>query len=156
MQLRNSRRLLVIGGLLLFVVGMIGIWRAVHPPLSPEDQIKANTQDLCVNIENRNVRGVSGYFTKDFTYNGNSRQDLVREMQMAFFQGRDVQVHISNEQVKVNGDSAVSTGHYSISFRAGPNAPSESHAGDFQLNWVNQDDQWLIESVKGGINIGNE
>lgn len=155
--MHNPRKLLMLAGLVIFVVGLYGAWKAMHPQLTPEQQIKANVEDLRRQIENRNVKGVTFYFSKNFNWQGTSRREVIDTLKVGFLQARDVQLHVSNEQVTVNDDTAYSSGHFTISYKPSPDAGAQTQVGDFELEWTKEENrQWKITRAEGGKNIGQE
>lgn len=153
----NLRKILIIAGCALLVIGGIVAWRATHPPLTDEQQIAANLEAMRVAVENRNAKGVTWYLAADFRWQGLKKSDVHRHLAGAFVAPgrplRDVQVYLSGLRIEVRDDSATTTGHYNVSYRIG-DAPAESRAGDFTLQWQKRDGQWKIVQAEGGGNIG--
>ena len=137
-------------GLVLLIVGGIGVWRAMHPPLTAEEQIIANIDDAAVSIEQRSTSRLARYLAPEFSWNGTPRADALRLLAGTFYQFRDVQLQRTIERVQVNGDTATTSGTYHISFRSAPQAAPESQSGAFTLKWRLRDGKWLIVSAQGG------
>jgi len=141
---RRMPRLILLLGVLLLVVGGLLAWRSLHPPLSDEQQIVANLEGIRGAIESRQARAVTNYLAPDFRYDGMTRSELNNNLAGAFFQWHDVHLEISSVQVKVQGDRAVSTGHYTASVAAGQGSAPEQHAGNCTLNWERRKGRWVV------------
>ena len=146
--MRNLRKLILGLGLLLFVVGGISLWRAMHPPLTTEQQIVANMDDAARALENRLPRGILRHLAPEFSADGTSRKEFDSILKGMLFQWREVQVQRFNERVEVNGDSAVSSGTYRLSYRSAPDAPIESQSGSYSLQWRLLDGEWKVVAAK--------
>ena len=149
----NLRKFILALGCVLLIAGGIVAWRATHPPLNDKQQIEANLEAARSAIENRNARGVTQYFASDFTWQGEKKADIHNRLVGVFIQSRDVQLHLSNVTTVMSGDSATTTGHYSISFKRTPDAWTQTDVGDFRLRWARRDGDWKIVKAEGGENL---
>jgi hypothetical protein len=136
-------------GLVLLIAGGFGVWRAMHPPLTAEEQIIANIDDAAASIEQRSTSRLARYLAPEFSWNGTPRADVIRMLAGTFYQYRDVQLQRTIDRVQVDGDTATTNGTYRISFRAAPQAAPESQSGTFTLRWRLRDGNWQIVSAQG-------
>lgn len=151
----NPRKLLVIVGLAMLLFGGISAWRALHPALSPEQQIASQVEGLSQAIQNRSVGNTAGYLAKEFVWHSTPKTDVVEGMRGAFYSWREVQLNPSGLQIEVNGERATSSGNFSLSFRPGPDAAPEVRAGKFKLFWELRDGQWKVVKAEGGENLAS-
>jgi ketosteroid isomerase-like protein len=153
--MQRMRRAIIGLGLVLLVAGGIGIWRAMHPPLSPEQQIAVNLEAAADALQSRSTSGVMRYLAPEFKWNNSSRDELRQMVAVASFQWRDVQLERTNEKITVNGDEAVSSGTYHLAYRAGPQAALETQSGNYTLRWKLHDGEWKIAAATGGESMQN-
>ena len=154
--MQRMRRAIIGLGLVLLVAGGIGIWRAMHPPLSPEQQIGVNLEAAADALQRRSTSGVMRYVAPEFKWNNSSRDELRQLMAGASFQWRDVQLERTDEKITVSGDEAVSSGSYHLTYRTGPQAAPEAHNGTYTLRWKLRDGEWKIVAATGGESVGSE
>ncbi len=148
--MQRIRRGIIGLGLLLLLAGGAAWWRAAHPPLSPEQQIAAALDDASQALEARSPRRVLAYLTPEFKWNNTSREELSNLLRGTAFQWRDVRLQRFNERIEVNGDSATSSGSYSLTYRNGPQAAPETQNGNYILRWQLRDGEWKIVAATGG------
>lgn len=150
-----TRKFILIAGLVIFVLGVIIAWRAMHPPLSPTEQIKANLEAMKSGIEQRNVRAASRYLSKDFHWRDVPRAEITKQhMPAAFFMWRDVHLQISNLQTEVHGETATSTGRFTLNYRPQADMAPEVRTGKFKIEWQLEDGEWKAIKGEGGESIG--
>jgi len=121
--------------------------------LSDSERITANLEELRTAIENRNSRQISNYLAEDFSWNGQNKSEMQSAMNGAFLQSRDVTANITGLDVAVNGETATATGKYSFAYKPTPRASSEVSVGDFKLQLIKRDGNWLILKAEGGPSI---
>jgi hypothetical protein len=144
------RRVLLITGALLILLGAIGLWRLTHPHRTDDEQIALTLSDITREAAKRNARGIVQYLGSGFDWQGQKRKDVQRWLAGGFIQSRDVQLKLPSVSTRVNGDQATTTGTFDLSFRQEPTAPVERRSGDFTLHWQRQDGQWKIVKAEGG------
>jgi hypothetical protein len=147
----HPRNLLILAGLLLILIGGWWSWRATQPKLTDEQQIAANIEDIRRNVESRNARYIASYFARGFSANGNNRGDVQNEMAGAFLQWRDVTANITGLQISISGDTATTSGKYSLAYKPHPRAHSETALGDFKASWKKEAGAWKISSIDGTV-----
>jgi ketosteroid isomerase-like protein len=147
----HPRNLLILAGVLLLVIGGWLGWRASQPPLSDEEQIAAQVEGFRSSIESRNARYVTSYLAPGFTWSGMRKSELQTQVALTFTQWRDVTANITGLQITVNGDTATSTGKYSLTLRPHPRGPAEAYLGDFKAFWTKQDGEWKISKIEGTV-----
>lgn len=153
--MQRMRRVIIGLGLVLLLGGSVVWWRAAHPPLSPEQQIAANLEAAADALQRRSTSGVMRYLAPDFSWNNSSRDELRQMMAGASMQWRDVQLQRLNEKITVNGDEAVSSGSYHLTYRTGPQATPETQRGNYTLRWKLRDGEWKIVTATGGESMQN-
>lgn len=144
------RKLIIIVGLVLLVVGGVAIWRQMHPVLSAEEQIAANLEDLARAASGKRLSGIMTYLDKDFKYGSMGRKDVQSSLAAAFWQFRKIDVQISGVKIQVNQDTAMSTGHYTVATQRETTSPPDTSAGDFKIGWKRQDGEWKAVNAEGG------
>jgi len=144
------RKILVLSGALLLLIGAFLIWKQLHPPLSDEQQILANMDAVTSAVDAKQVGGIKNYLTDDFTLKDQARQDVLTNLTGYFLNEQEVTLSVSGVEVTVTGDSAVSTGHYTIVSRAETSSPPDTTVGDFHLEWRKENGFWLIAKADGG------
>ena len=147
----HPRNLLILAGLLLVVIGGWWGWRASQPKLNDEEQIAANVEDLRRAVESRNARRIASYFSRDFSLNGNKRGDVQNQMAGTFLQWRDVTANVTGLDISITGDTATTSGKYSLAYKPHPRARSEAALGDFKAFWKKEDGQWKITNLEGTV-----
>ena len=145
----NPRKILIGIAIVITVLGGITAWRALHPPLSDQEQIAANIEDLRAQIEKRNTNGALKYLAKDFRYGGIPKKDLRTAVAGTVMRWRDVKLNVSGVRIEVQGETATTVGRYSLSYRTGESAPTQIQSGDFRLQWQKLDGNWEITQADG-------
>ena len=149
----HPRNLIIFVGALLLLFGGFAAWRASQPQLSDEEQIAANVEAIRTAVQSRNTRRITGYLSDDFTWNGQSKRQLNSELTGAFLQWRDVTANVTGLKISINGESATSTGKFSLAFRPSQRSRRpEAYLGDFQLTWQKRDGEWLVTRLEAGEN----
>lgn len=155
MRKLKQYRVLVVVVLLIFGYAL---WRLSRPPLTPEQQIRANMNGVAQAMQNTSPRAILGYLAPDFKWNNNSRDEVEHVIREAAVSATKVEVTRSGEKISVRGDSATATGDFSISFRMlqeSRETPPHVSAGQYTVLWQKQaDGDWKISSVQGGENMG--
>lgn len=150
----HPRNLLILAGLLLLIFGGWMAWRKAHPPLTDEQQIAANVEAVRQAIEARNARRIVAYLADDFTWNGAKKNEIESQLTGGFWQARDITANVAGLQITQNGDTATSTGNFSLTLRPSPHSRADAYTGKFTLHWKKRDGQWLVTKLEGGENVG--
>ncbi|MDQ3813031.1 MAG: nuclear transport factor 2 family protein [Armatimonadota bacterium] len=143
------RKVILIAGFILLAFGGVLWWRATHPPLTDEQQVLANLDAVRHAVEARRPRDIAYYLAKGFTLNGQPRSDVVNMMKGALLQAHEVQLNVSNVQVKVRGDTATSFGRYRLTANSRGDPTARTRMGEFTLNWRKTDGVWKIAKAEG-------
>lgn len=149
----HPRNILLLAGFILLLLGGVFAWRSAHPPLTNREQLAANVEAIRVAVEDRNARTIASYLARDFEWGGAKRSELQNQMVGAFLQWRDVTANVTGLEITLEGDSAVTTGKYSLALRPHPRGRAESHLGVFKLRWKKQDGNWVIAKMEGTEDI---
>lgn len=147
------RKYFIAVGVLLILAGGFSAWRASNPPQSEEQILLSTLDDAASAIQDRSVARVSKFLAPSFSWNGTSRSELKQVMTGAFWQWRDVQLQLTNQQVTVNGDEATTSGRFILNYRPAQDAAPESNSGNFTLQWRKADGQWQVVSATGADNM---
>ena len=139
-----TRKLVIVLGLILLLGGGLFWWRLTHPPLTDEQQIAANLEDIRQSLENGNAKRAVSYMAKDAKFKGLSRSKIQDQFALGYrFGGRtDVRITFLNTQTGVTGAAATTKGHYKVDMRT--RYRPESTDGDFSLEWEKRDGEWII------------
>ena len=146
-----KRILLICGALLLILSGFL-IWRALHPPLTDEEQIAANLDAIAKAADERDAVSIANFMAPTFTFNGHSgteRKEFQRQLYAGMLQYRVIDLQINGVKVKVNGAVANSDGRFLLNVKSEFDSPPEPYAGNFKLKWKKLDGQWKISEVAG-------
>lgn len=149
----HPRNLLLTAGVLLLLLGGWFSWRNAQPVLTDEQRITLNMENLRLAVQNRSSKQVSRHLAEDFTWNGQPKSELQNLMNGAFLQFRDVSANITGLNVFVDGEKATATGKYSFAYKPDARSRSEAVLGEFKLQFVKRDGEWLILSAEGGPNL---
>ncbi|MBV9868306.1 MAG: DUF4440 domain-containing protein [Abitibacteriaceae bacterium] len=152
---KNPRKLVLWLGCVLFLIGGFLAWRAMHPPLSDQEQIDAQIEEIRTAVNHRSSGGAVKYLAKGFTYGGMSRSELKSNMGGLFLQWRHVELNVTGLHTQVQGDTAKSSGHFIFNTQSEEGSPVQSQRGDFTLHWEKRDGQWQIVQIDGGLNPGD-
>lgn len=143
------RKILLIGGLLLLLLGGFFTWRALHPPLTDEQQIAAALDGITSAANNRQPRGVANYLAKDFKFGSTRKKEFQQSLAAGILQYRVVDLKLAGVQVDVNGETATSSGRYTLNLKSEYTSPAEVFPGNFDLKWRKIDGEWLVTEVEG-------
>ena len=143
-----KRVLIALGVVMLLVVGIFG-WRATHPPLTDEQQIAANLEGIVEAAQARSASGVGGYLSPKFQFDGTKKGDFQRQLVFGLHQYSSVEVQTSNVKVTVRGQTATTTGSYRLSLKPESNSPPQVYPGNFNLQWRQENGQWLVIGAEG-------
>ena len=152
MQRLKRYRVLVVVALL--VAAYFG-WRLSRPPLTPEQQIRANMNDVTQAMRNTSPRGILGYLSPDFKWNRTGRDEVEHLIREASAGATNVQVTRSGEQIQVRGDEATASGDFSLSYRMlQESRETAPHVvkGQYSVLWQKQNGEWKITQIQGGEN----
>ncbi len=148
------RKLFILGGLALVLVGGVLAWRALHPPLNDTQKIEAALTDMKRAVENGQARRLVNYLAPKFQWHDYNRDFIQKNFGGFSLQWRDVELHLADVKVQVETETAVSEGSFTLIYRNRGTTNLETRAGHFQLFWQKHDDQWLVVKAAGGENIG--
>ncbi len=146
----NRRPLLVIALLLLAFLA----WRHFSPPPGNRDVILRETEAMRKAAESGNVNGILSRLDTNFHLQGASKSEIRSQLVAFYFTSGNVKLDLSGVDAQVNGDSATSTGAYTLRWRSGQGAPEESKSGKFNAQWKKIEGQWKITSVSGVEGLG--
>ena len=137
------------------------VWRSSRVPLSDEDQIRNSLEDLRQAAESLSPSRVARHLGADFNWGGQSKSELRSQMSGLSVQFRDVTATVSSLEITVHGEKAIATGNYAFQYRPAPRADLTSHSGQFTLQLVKREGEWLIvkaedKSVAGQSKGGEE
>ena len=150
------KRILTLSGLALLLLSGFLIWRALHPPLSDEEQIAANLDAIVRAAAARDAASIADFLAPQFSFNGNAgtaRREFQRQLYAAMLQYRVINLQINGVKVEVNGPNASSDGRFLLNLKAEFDSPPESQAGDFALKWKKLDGEWKIVAAAGVPNL---
>ena len=148
------KKILIVSGALVLLLSAVLIWRALHPPLTDEQQIAANLDAIAAAASARDAVTLASYLAPTFTFNDQGqtqRKEFQRQLYGAILQYRVVDLGINGVQVKVQGERASSDGRFILSLKSEFSSPPEVHNGDFQLQWQKSNGEWKIVAVKGKV-----
>ena len=151
-----ARKIILVIGVLLLLVGGLTWWRATHPPLTDEEQIAANLEGLRDTAESGSVNGVMSYFSDEFTWDGRKRSEISSLLYGAFYEGlrkRDFRLTFTNVRPAVKGATATVTGHFKVDVRTYRGGVDTASSGEFSTEWEKRDGQWKITRANGGENL---
>ena len=149
-----ARKLVIALGLIFLLGGGLLWWRATHPPLTDEQQIAANLEDVRQALENANIERALNYLSEDAKFAGQSRSQIRSKFTIGSFINRaDVRVTFTNTEHDVQGATATTKGHYKVDVRQ-RSAP-DSYDGEFSLKWQKQDGDWKIADGTASGDIPN-
>ena len=142
----------------LLFCGFVG-WKITHPPLTPEQQIRANMNGLTRAVRNTSPRAIIGYLAPEFKWNKTSRDEAERLIREASISATQVEVTRTAEKIEVRGESATATGDFTIRYRLlqeSKNVPAHSSSGQYVVTWQKQaDGNWKIAQIDGGPDAPN-
>ena len=148
------RKIFLWSGLILLIVGSVLAWRAAHPPLSDAQQIALHIEEIQEAANARSSRGILSHLSDDFQFGSMSRSELGKNLSGAFFQWRSVNLRVSGVKTTLNGEQALSEGHYSVEMRQEATSTPDVAKGDFKAWWQKEDGVWKIWKAEG-TNIPN-
>ncbi len=146
------KRILIVSGVLLLILSAFFGWRALHPPLSDEEQIAANLDAIVKAASARDAVSIADLMAPTFKFNGNdgtTRKEFQRQLYAGMLQYRAIDLQINGVKVKVQGDVAASDGRFLLNAKREFDTPPEPYSGDFKLKWKKIDGQWKISEVEG-------
>ena len=138
------RKILLCSGLALLLLGVWSGWRALHPPLSDEQQISVALDGIVEAANSRQPRGIMQFLAPDFKFQGGSRKDFQNSLVGGILQFRGVDLQLSGVEVVVKVTTATSAGRFRLSLKSEANSTPEITNGGFNLKWKKVDGQWLI------------
>jgi hypothetical protein len=144
------RKLIIITGLVLLIIGAVGIWRQLHPPLTDEQQIAGNIEDIARAASEKRLGGILTYLDKGFKYGGMGKKDIQTSLAGAFWSYRKVDAQISGVRISIVGEWATSTGHYAIAIQRETDLAPETFSGDFKVKWKKINGEWKAMEGEGG------
>jgi hypothetical protein len=147
------RKIIILCGLVLIVVGSILTWRALHPPLSDIEQIEANLNGLAQAIEAGRTRRLVSYLAPDFKWHSFTRDYISRNFGGFSLQWSDVELHLSGVRVQRKDGYATTNGRFTLRYRSRDSRYVETRIGNFKLFWEKRHDEWLVTGAEGGENI---
>lgn len=139
----------LIAGIVIVLLALFGIWRWTHPTLTDEEQIQANIAGIELGASHRAAGEVAWYLSEKFNYNGTKRSEFRKQLTLGMLQYRIIDLSSSGVQIKVNGDSATSSGTYQLSLKSEPDSSPEIHRGEFKLSWVREEGTWKLRTAEG-------
>ena len=150
-----ARKIILSLGLILLLGGGFFWWRVTHPPLTDEQQIAVNLEDIRSALENGNTDRALNYMADGTTFRGMKKSEIRSQFTLGFTFGgaKDVRINFLNTRSEVKGAGASTKGHYKVDVRR-RNAP-ESYDGDFSLKWEKRDGQWVITDGTAAGDIPN-
>lgn len=149
-----ARKLVIALGLIFLLGGGLLWWRVTHPPLTDQEQIAANLEDIRQALENGNIERALNYLSEDAKFAGQSRSQIRSQFTIGQFLNRaDIRVNFLNTRHEVKGAAATTKGHYKVDVRQ--RFSPESYDGDFSLEWQKQDGQWKISDGNANGEIPN-
>lgn len=146
------KRIFIIGGLILLLISGFLAWRALHPPLTDEQQIAANLDAITAAAAARDAVTIANFMTPTFNFNGNKstqRKEFQRQLYAGMLQYRAIDLQINGVKVNVNGDKAASDGRFLLNVKSELDSPPEPYSGNFKLKWQKTDGEWKISEVQG-------
>ena len=146
------KRILIFSGIFLLLISAFFGWRALHPPLTDEQQIAANLDAIVKAADARDAVSIANFMTPTFTFNGHDgtvRKDFQRQLFAGMMQYRVVDLQINGVKVNVNGAVADSSGRFLLNLKSEFDSPPEPYSGNFKLKWRKVDGEWKISEVVG-------
>ncbi len=134
---------------LILVVVVVLFWRWRHPTLSDEDQIRQSLDGIATQVSHKQAGGVVSFLSKDFQLDGTKKSDLQKQLTLGMLSYASVDASISPSEVQVNGDTAITKGHYTLGMKQEFNSPAQNYSSDFTLHWKREDGQWKISNADG-------
>ena len=147
------RKLTILCGLALVLIGGVSAWRALHPSLNDSQQIEAALTDMKHAVKNGQTRRLVDYLAPEFQWRDYSRDFIQKNFGGFSLQWRDAELHLADVKVRVEGESAISDGSFTLIYRNRGTPNLETRAGHFQLFWEKRDEKWLVVKADGGENI---
>ncbi len=146
------KRLFIVSGLVLLLLSGFFLWRALHPPLTDQQQIAANLESIVKAADARDAVTIAHFMTPTFTFNGHNgtvRKDFQRQLFGGMMQYRVVDLQINGVKVNVQGAVADSDGRFLLNVKSEFDSPPEPYSGNFKLKWRKVDGEWKISEVAG-------
>ena len=146
------KRILIVSGVLLLILSGFLIWRALHPPLTDQQQIAANLDSITAAANARDAPTVASFMAPTFSFNGRAgtgRKDFQRQIFAGMMQYRVVDLQINGVKIKVNGAVADSDGRFLLNLKPEFDSQPETYSGNFQLKWRKVDGEWKISEIVG-------
>lgn len=143
------RKLFIWAGIILILVGAFLAWKKAHPPLTDEQQISANLEDLRQNANLRRTRGITQHLSSDFKLGSLGKKEVNNQLVGAFLQWGKIELDISGVKTQIKGDEAISNGHFSLQASRDEAGTPETYAGDFKTWWRKEDGVWKIYRAEG-------
>ena len=146
------KRILIVSGVLLLILSAFLGWRALHPPLSDEEQIAANLDAIVKAASERDAVSIANFMAPNFTFNGQKnteRKEFQRQLYAGMLQYRAIDLQINGVKVQVQGDVAASDGRFLLNVKSEFDSPPQPYSGDFKLKWKKVEDEWKISEVEG-------
>jgi ketosteroid isomerase-like protein len=149
----NLRKVLLLVGTMLLIVGGYLWWRGANPPLNDEQQIVARLQEVKQAVDQKNARGITSILTDDFRAGSLNKREIQSHLAGFFYSSEGAQVQFSNVSIEINSGKANVRGQYRFSSRNSRYMPPENRIGRFSSYWIKQEDEWKIASVEGVDNL---
>ncbi len=143
------RKIFIIGGIVLLVLGAVLTWRRLHPPLTDEQQIAAALNGITAAANARSPRGIADYLAKDFQFGSTTKSEFQNSLVGGILQYRVIDLKLAGTKTEVNGETASSQGRYVLSLKSEFTSPPEVFAGKFALKWRKIEGQWLVTGAQG-------
>ncbi len=143
------RKFLPVFTVVLLLSGIFWIWRATHPPLSDEQQIAAHLNSICEAAQARNSRGITDFLSKNFQSNGVGKKEVQTSLVGGILQYRVIDLKVNRVENIVRGESARSTGNFTLSLQSERESPPQFSAGKFDLTWRKIEGEWKIIGAQG-------
>lgn len=147
-----SKRNRVLVALALLVVAF-AVWRLTRPPLSNEQQIRANMNDLVQGMQKTAPRQMLQYLAPDFKWNNNSRDQMERLVRQVSAGATHVEVTRTGENLQMRGEEATVSGNYTIYYQTlqePRDTPPHVLSGQYTVLWQKRDGDWKIVALQGG------
>ncbi|BCM89676.1 hypothetical protein IAD21_01523 [Abditibacteriota bacterium] len=134
---------------LILVVFAVLFWRWKHPTLSDEDQIRQSLDGIASQVSHKNSGGVTSFLSKKFQLDGLKKSDIQKQLTIGMLSYATIEATISPSQIKIDGDTATTTGHYNLGMKQEFNSPVQNYSSEFTLQWKREDGQWKISNADG-------
>ena len=128
-------------------------WRHFNPPLGEREVILSEIEAMRRAAQNQNPNGILSRLDKGFRLKGVSKSELRSQLTFFFFQNTDIQLDLGGVDANVEGQSATSSGSYTLRWK-GAQGASEEARGNFSARWRKVEGAWKIVEVSGVEGLG--